>query len=190
MNNQLPIYLFHQGTNHCSYQFLGSHFGDLDGARGVFFRVYAPNASAISVVGDFNGWQINSNYMQRIPESGIWECFIEGVKEGACYKYAIQATSGQLLYKSDPFAFYFQNTPERASIVCDITKYNWADGEYIAERANKNTHDLPMSIYEVNLASWMRREDGSYLTYKEISKELVKYVKKMGYTHVELMPIT
>ena len=190
MNNQLPIYLFHQGTNHCSYQFLGSHFGDLDGARGVFFRVYAPNASAISVVGDFNGWQINSNYMQRIPESGIWECFIEGVKEGACYKYAIQTTGGQLLYKSDPFAFYFQNTPERASIVCDITKYNWADGEYIAERANKNIHDLPMSIYEVNLASWMRREDGSYLTYKEISKELVKYVKKMGYTHVELMPIT
>ena len=190
VNNQLPIYLFHQGTNYCSYKFLGSHFGSQDGVKGVFFRVYAPNAKSISVVGDFNAWALNVNEMQKIPESGIWQCFVENAREGECYKYAIKAASGKILYKADPFAFFAQRMPETASIIFDINKYDWADGEYLAKRAHSDTHAEPMNIYEVNLLSWLRREDGGLLTYKEISKELVKYVKKMGYTHVEIMPIT
>ena len=189
MKNQLPVYLFHQGTNYCSYEFLGAHFGIFQGKKGVFFRVFAKNAQSVSVVGDFNGWDYSLNPMQRIPQSGIWELFIEGIKEKVCYKYAIQ-TEGKIIYKADPFAFYSQVAPNTASLTYEIEGYNWADGEYIAERKSKNFKKLPLNIYEVNLASWKKKENGEYLTYKELAVDLVKYLKKMNYTHVEFMPLT
>ncbi len=189
MKDQLPIYLFHQGTNYCSYEYLGCHFGVFQGKKGAFFRVFAPNAQSVSVVGDFNEWDIYLNPMQRIAQSGIWETFIVGITQGRCYKYAIQSAN-KITYKADPYAFYAQRAPESASITYDIEGYAWADGEYLAERANLNSRKLPMNIYEVSLTSWNRRQDGSYCTYKEYANELVKYVKKMGYTHVEFTPVT
>ena len=189
MKNQLPIYLFHQGTNYCSYEFLGCHFGTYQGKRGAFFRVFAPNAQSVSVVGDFNDWEIFLNPMTKLPESGIWELFIEGVKPNRCYKYAVQ-TNDKIVYKSDPFAYYFEKTPNTASITYDIDGYKWSDSEYIKNRGLKVSYDRPINIFEVNLSSWIRKDDGSLYTYRELALELAKYIKKMGYTHAEFMPVT
>lgn len=189
MKNQLPIYLFHQGTNYCSYEFLGCHFGVFQGKRGAFFRVFAPNAQSVSVVGDFNEWDITINPMQKIPESGIWELFIEGMKVNRCYKYAVQTKAG-IVYKADPFAYYSQLTPATASITYDIEGYEWADGEYMKNRASLSAIDKPVNIFEVNLSSWKRNKEGALYTYRELANDLVKYVKKMHYTHVEFMPVT
>ncbi len=188
MKDQLPVYLFHQGTNYCSFEFLGSHFGVFQGKRGAFFRVFAPNAQSVSVVGDFNSWDISLNPMSKINQSGIWETFVEGVRENLCYKYAVQSAD-KITYKADPFAFYCQVMPNTASVTYNLDGYNWADGEYMAARANKNTHKAPVNIFEVNLLSWAKA-DGKFLSYRELSKSLVKYVKTMGYTHVEFMPVT
>ena len=160
MKNQLPIYLFHQGTNYCSYEFLGCHFGVFQGKRGAFFRVFAPNAQSVSVVGDFNEWDITINPMQKIPESGIWELFIEGMKVNRCYKYAVQTKAG-IVYKADPFAYYSQLTPATASITYDIEGYEWADGEYMKNRASLSAIDKPVNIFEVNLSSWKRNKEGA-----------------------------
>lgn len=189
MKNQLPIYLFHQGTNYCSYEFLGSHFGEEKGVVGVFFRVFAKNAERVAVVGDFNGWDKGANVMRKIPESGIYELFIPGVKEGAKYKYAI-TKDGKTFLKSDPFAFYFEVAPQTASVVWPMPNFDWKDGEYLEKR---NTFDFkrePINVYEVCLSGWKRHAGGSYYTYKDFARELVEYLKKMSYTHVELMPIT
>lgn len=189
MKNQLPIYLFHQGTNYCSYEFLGSHLGENNGSSGVFFRVFAKNADEVSVVGDFNGWQEKAHKMQRLNDSGIYELFIPNLKEGCIYKYAI-TKNGKTFLKADPFAFYAEKAPNTASIVYDLSGYNWQDGEYLKEREQRDYKRLPMSVYEVSLAGWKRRADGGFCSYKELARELVDYLKKMNYTHLQLMPIT
>jgi len=188
MENNLPVYLFHQGTNYRSYEFLGSHFGKLNGKRGVFFRVWAKNAKSVSVVGDFNNWNEWANPMVRISDEGIWETFIEGLKTYDNYKYAV--TNEKTVLKSDPFAFHNQTAPETASKIYSIDGYVWHDQEYIKGREEKNLYEQPINIFEMNLGSWKKHADGNYYSYRKLATELVRYLKKMKYTHVEFMPLT
>ncbi len=185
--NNLPLYLFHQGTNYQAYDYMGAHFVKKDGKNGVVFRVWAPNASEVSVVGDFNLWNENAHVMNRISDGGVYELFIEGLKEYDNYKYAVRR-GDRLVHKADPYAFHAETPSATASKIYKVSGYRWGDGEYM--RKKTSAYDKPMNIYEVNLASWKRKENGDYLTYVEYADELVKYVKDMGYTHVEFMPIT
>ncbi len=183
----LPLYLFHQGTNYRAYDFLGAHFEVVNGKKGVIFRTWAPNANSVSVVGDFNGWNQFANPMERISDGGVYQAFVEGLKVFDSYKFAI-SNSGKTVFKSDPYAFHAETPPYTASKIYDLDGYKWGDSEFIQNRSAP--YDKPMNVYEVNLASWKKHEDGSYFTYKELAKDLVKYVKDNGYTHVEFMPIT
>ena len=189
MDKSLAPYLFHQGTNYKAYDYMGAHLVTIDKVKGVVFRVFAPNAVEISVVGDFNNWDISKNKMNRITTAGIWELFIPKVKEFYNYKYAIKAKSGKVTLKSDVYAFYSELSPNTASKVYNLDGYKWKDNEYVKNRQT-NSLQNPMNIYEVNLASWKKQENGDYYTYKMLKKELVKYVHKMGYTHVEFMPVS
>ena len=188
--DNLPIYLFHQGTNYRSYEYFGSHFGEKDGEKGVFFRVYAKNAQSVSVVGDFNEWNKNSNPMKRITNGGIYETFIAGLKTFDNYKYAVTGAKGKTVFKTDPFAFHTETSPATASKIYDLSGYDWKDGEYMEARAEKDVYSLPMNIYEVNLGSWRRKENGDVYSYRELAAKLVSYCKNAGYTHIELMPLT
>ena len=184
--NDLPLYLFHQGTNYRAYDYMGAHFARVNGKVGVVFRVWAPNASSVSVIGDFNDWKENVNVMTRVSEQGVYETFVEGVKEFDSYKYAIK-NKRKIFYKADPYAFHSETPSKTASKVYKLDGYKWKDSEYLSNKVAP--YNQPMNVYEVNLASWKRKEDGSYLTYRELAKDLVDYVCKMGYTHVEFMPV-
>ncbi len=186
--NNMPIYLFHEGTNYKSYQYFGSHFGVEKGVEGVFFRVFAPRAIEISVVGDFNGWCERINSMKRISDQGVWECFIPSLKEYDNYKYAVRTKSGVVL-KADPFAYHAETAPNTASKIYDIDGYNWRDENYCKNRSC-DSFSKPMNIYELSLTSWKKHDDGNYYSYRDLAKELVEYLVEMNYTHVEFMPIT
>lgn len=179
-------YLFHQGTNYRSYNYLGSHFAKKGKDRGVIFRVWAPNAESVSVVGDFNGWDKTANVMKK--DSGIFELFVKGLKQYDNYKYCVKSQNSEVL-KADPYAFHAETTPETASKIYDLDGYKWRDGEYM-ENLGGQAHHKPMNIYEVNLLSFMRKENGDYYSYRELEKVLVPYVKKHGYNYVEMMPVT
>ncbi len=183
------IYLFHEGTNYKSYHMLGAHRMEQDRQSGVRFSVWAPNANWVSVVGDFNGWDIQANPMHMIRESGIWELFIPGIEEGQLYKYALGSASGEVLYKSDPYAYYNELRPNTASIVYDIGGFPWKDETWMNRRKEKPLMNQPMLIYEVHPGSWKQKEDGSFLNFRELAATLVDYVVDMGYTHIELMPM-
>lgn len=187
------IYLFREGNHFKLYEKLGSHPGEIDGVRGTFFAVWAPNAAKVSVVGDFNGWNPDSHKLgPRWDSSGIWEGFIPGVGHGVLYKYhIISKNRGYTVDKSDPFAFYCENAPKTASIVWDL-KYKWGDETWMAERHKHNTINGPLSIYEVHAGSWQRVADDNYraLTYREMGQKLADYVKDIGFTHIEFMPLT
>ena len=186
-NEDLPVYLFHQGTNYNAYDFMGAHFGEKAGKSGVFFRVWAPNAKSVSVVGDFNGWDSTKNVMKRISENGVYEVFVENIKQFDNYKYAITNNEKTIL-KADPYAFHSETPSGTASKVYDLSGYIWNDNEFMN---NKSTvYDKPMNIYEVNIASWKRKPNGNYYSYLELADELVDYVANMGYTHVEFMPVS
>ncbi|MCL2226683.1 MAG: 1,4-alpha-glucan branching protein GlgB [Oscillospiraceae bacterium] len=184
--NDLPIYLFHQGTNYHSYEFLGCHFDSKAGT--AVFRTWAPSASAVYLAGDFNDWDEHSTPMVRISDGGIWEATLEKVSSGQRYKYAICGRNGKLL-KADPFAFYSETEGKTASIVFDLSGYEWGDEQWQAEAGRTPPYDRPLNIYEVHLGSWMRAEGGEALSYTEIAEKLIPYVKDMNYTHVELMPV-
>ncbi len=179
-------YLFHQGTNYRSYNYLGSHFAKKGKDRGVIFRVWAPNAESVSVVGDFNGWDKTANVMKK--DGGIFELFVKGLKQYDNYKYCVKSQKSEVL-KADPYAFHAETTPETASKIYDLDGYKWRDGEYM-ENLGGQAHHKPMNIYEVNLLSFMRKENGDYYSYRELEKVLVPYVKKHGYNYVEMMPVT
>ena len=189
MKNSLASYLFHQGTNYKTYDFLGAHFTRENGQNGVVFRVWAPNAASVSVIGDFNGWDKTKNVMSLIDNDGVWEEFIAGVKEFDAYKYAVTSKRGKTVNKADPYAFHAETPPNTASKVYELSGYRWQDKEYFKNLLKNNSLNAPMNVYEVNLASWKRHKDGSYLTYKELKTELVDYVCEMNYTHVEFMPV-
>ena len=185
-------YLFAQGTHYDIYKKLGAHLSTEDGKEGVFFAVWAPHAAKVHVVGDFNGWNEASDEMKKIGPGGIYTLFIPGVKEGALYKYLITAEDGRKLYKADPFANYAQMRPETASVVTDLSGMKWSDHDWLKKRAEKNIYAEPIAVYECHIGSWMRhpgREDEGYYSYREFADALVTYLKKMRYTHVELMGI-
>jgi 1,4-alpha-glucan branching enzyme len=190
---ELDVYLLAEGTHHRAFERLGAHCVTLDGVEGVSFAVWAPNARRVSVVGDFNMWDGRRHPMRLRHESGVWEIFIPGARPGAHYKYEIKARNGEMLpLKSDPVAFFAERPPATASIVYDLGPYEWNDQAWMQRRAATNSLQTPVSIYEVHLGSWKRRvEQGNrYLSYSELAAELVPYVQDMGFTHVELLPIT
>ncbi|MGH8751223.1 MAG: 1,4-alpha-glucan branching protein GlgB [Burkholderiales bacterium] len=187
------IYLFKQGTHFHLYDKLGAQIAENDGVAGAWFSVWAPNAEHVSVIGEFNGWDKQAHRLAaRHDESGIWQRFIPGVKRGAEYKYHIVSRyNGYRVDKGDPFAFYCQAPPRTASRVWRF-EYEWGDADWMQRRHAANALNAPCSIYEVHLGSWMRvaQEHNRFLTYREMAPRLVEYVKEMGFTHVELMPVT
>jgi 1,4-alpha-glucan branching enzyme len=184
-------YLFNSGTHYNIYNKLGAHPSTIDGITGILFRVWAPAARRVSVIGNFNSWDGRVHQMRSLENSGIWELFIPGVTEKALYKFEIRTQSKDLLKKSDPYQFYGELRPKTASIVCSLANYSWNDAAWLERRSKTKPYDQPVSIYEVHLGSW-RRDPGDpqrFLTYKEIADALVPYVKEMGFTHIELMPV-
>ncbi len=185
-------YLFGKGTHYEIYEKLGAHITEVDGRKGVYFAVWAPNAAGICVVGDFNNWCGDNYEMRRHDDSGIFELFTENAHEGSLYKYLIYTKDGRMLYKADPYATYSQRRPDNASIVYDINRYQWNDGQWLAEEEKAAPTKRPMAIYEVHLGSWKKKDDGTpegFLNYRESAVQLVDYMKYMGYTHIELMGI-
>ncbi len=187
-SENLASYFFHQGTSTHAYDYLGCHKEN----DGFVFRVWAPNADYVSLVGDFNTWSTGAHPLKKVTEAGIWEIFTSEVQEGDKYKYYI-TNKGKESWKADPYGTFCELPPETASIICDISSYTWHDGKFLDCRAKKYTRETvassPLNIYEVHLASWKKREDGSYLSYTELADDLSVYVKQMGYTHIELMPV-
>ena len=186
MIEEQGIYLFHQGTNYFSYELLGSHVTN----NGVVFRTWAPNAKKVAVVGEFNNWDRNKHQMTRINNEGLWEIFIPGVCEFNSYKYAIKTKSNRYILKSDPYAFHSELRPNTASKVYDLKGYHFNDKKWMKNRKVNHYYNKPLNIYEVNLASWRTYEDGNFFDYVKLAHELADYVNKMGYTHVELMPVS
>ena len=189
---ELDQYLFGQGNHYEIYQKMGAHKVVCKGKEGVYFAVWAPHARRVAVVGDFNGWDFEANYMERQEPLGIYTCFVPGVQEGALYKFCIETQQGKRIFKADPFANYAELRPGTASRVTDISNLKWTDSTWMKRRETWDHKVNPMSIYEVHMGSWMRhpgREDEGFYTYREFADAIVKYVKDMGYTHVELMGI-
>ena len=185
------IYLFRQGRLLQSYDTFGAHLTEINGVKGVRFAVWAPNAHRVSVIADFNGWDTRIHPMQVHGDTGVWELFIPGVTEGTTYRYAIRSmNAGYRSEKSDPYSFLYEMRPQNASVVFDIHNYIWNDAAWLEARANRDPLKQPWSIYETHLGSWQRDENEQWLNYREVAHRLVSYVKEMGYTHIELMPIT
>ena len=189
---ELDQYLFGQGNHYEIYQKMGAHKVVYKGKEGVYFAVWAPHARRVAVVGDFNGWDFEANYMERQEPLGIYTCFVPGVQEGDLYKFCIETQQGKRIFKADPFANYAELRPGTASRVTDISHLKWTDSTWMKRRETWDHKMNPMSIYEVHMGSWMRhpgRDDEGFYTYREFADAIVKYVKDMGYTHIELMGI-
>ena len=180
------IYYFHQGTTIKAYELLGAHYTKKE----TRFCVWAPNAVAVSVVGEFNDWDINKNPMYKITNEGLYETIIKNVKEFDCYQYAIKTKKGNIIYKSDPYAYHSELRPYKASKVYDLNGYKFNDEEWMKNRSVNQGYNKPLNIYEVHLGSWKRYKDGNVFNYASIAEELALYAKEMGYTHVEVMPIS
>ena len=186
-SKEMPVYLFHQGTNAHAWELLGAH-RQLNGKTN--FCTWAPHAAAISVVGDFNGWDAAANPMTRLNEQGLWGATVELTHDYDCYKYQITTANGRTLYKADPFAFHTQTPPENASKIYRLAGYRWHDAEWMTERAAQDARSLPVNIYELHIGAWRRHADGNYYSYLQLAEELPTYLTEMGYTHVELLPPT
>ena len=189
---EVDAYLFGQGTHYEIYNKMGAHVGVKDGKEGVYFAVWAPAAREVYVIGEFNNWNAYGYDMKKISDGGIYDLFIPGVKAGDMYKYLIISQSGEALYKADPYANQAQLRPETASIVADLSGYEWKDSEWVEKKKTENHLKAPLSIYECHLGSWKKKDDGTedgFYTYRELAPELAKYVTDMGYTHIELMGI-
>lgn len=182
---QLPVYLFHNGTNYKAYKFFGNHKINKDKFA---FRVWAPNATAVSVVGDFNSWDNNANKCKLVAP-GIWEAIVKGVNIYDCYKYAVTSPTGVVHLKADPYAVHQETRPGTGSKVYELYNYSWGDEAWQKKKENQNILAQPINIYEVHFGSWKRHDDGNFLTYREMAEQLVPYVKDMGYTHIEMLPI-
>ena len=188
---ELDHYLFGQGNHYEIYKKLGAHEVTA-GKKGVYFAVWAPHAKSVSVIGEFNGWDAAADRMERQEPLGIYTVFVPEAKDGQMYKYCIETESGELIYKADPFANYAELRPGTASRITDVSRLKWTDDRWMESRKKWDNKENPLSIYEVHMGSWMRhpgREDEGFYTYREFAEAITKYVKKMGYTHVELMGI-
>lgn len=189
---EVDRYLFNNGRHYEIFEKMGAHPKKYKGKNGMYFAVWAPHAEQIGVVGDFNSWDPEANAMKPLADSGIWEAFVPGIAAGELYKYAITTKSGKILFKADPYAFSAEYRPGTASVTADLSDFQWGDDTWMEKRRSADPMNAPMSIYEVHLGSWRRKnrpeKDGCY-TYVEAAKELADYVTDMGYTHVELMGI-
>ncbi|MFR3942261.1 1,4-alpha-glucan branching protein GlgB [Clostridium perfringens] len=186
----LSFDLFLEGKEHSAYKFMGAHFVTENRKRGVRFTTWAPRSSKIYVIGDFNNWELKEEYsMEKINERGIWSLFLPKLEEGIKYKFAVVNECGNnTVYKADPYAFKSELRPNTASVLTKIKSFRWGDKRWLNKREKEGLDNKPMNIYELHLGSW-KRKDGEFMTYEEISEVLVEYVKEMGYTHVEFMPI-
>lgn len=190
------LYLFSTGKLYQAYKLFGAHPGIEDGKKGVRFTVWAPGVKFLSVMGDFNGWDEKAFMLQSLGSSGVWTGFVPGAKEGQAYKYFVRTDNGKKYYKADPYAFRSEMRPKSASIIHKLN-YKWGDAEWIKKRSSSSHFDKPKNIYEVHLGSWKQHPkknpgdatEQNFMSYKEIAKELIPYVKKMGYTHLEIMPV-
>jgi 1,4-alpha-glucan branching enzyme len=191
MLTDFDLHLLGEGRHWKIYDKLGSHLIELDGVAGTHFAVWAPNAEAVSVVGDFNGWNGSSHAMRKRIPSGVWELFVPGVAAGTAYKYRVHAAAG-FSDRSDPYGFAAEVPPRTASLVTDLSSYAWGDAEWMTGRAGRDPLSSPMTTYEVHLGSWRRPGDDPcrWLTYRDLERELVPYVVEMGFTHVEFLPPT
>jgi 1,4-alpha-glucan branching enzyme len=189
--SEQDLYLYNEGSHFRIYDKLGAHLMEHDGQKGAYFAVWAPNAKKVTVTGDFNGWNKTKNPLHPRGSSGIWEGFVPGVQKGAPYKYHITShLHGMKLEKSDPVGFFAEVPPKSASVVWDLD-YQWNDAAWMKERGRRNAHDAPVSIYEMHLESWMRmpEEGGRALTYRELAPKLAAHMRRMGFTHVEFLPV-
>ena len=188
---ELDLYLFGQGDHHRIYEKLGAHPMEVNGVKGVYFAVWAPNARNVSVIGNFNVWHGGKHQMRVLGSSGVWELFVPDITVGEVYKYEVKDKSGNIFVKADPYGYQFEVRPATGSIVTDINKHKWADQEWMDRRRNTDPLRQPISAYEVHLGSWMRvpEENNRFLTYRELAHQLVDHVKKMGFTHVQLLPV-
>ena len=185
MSGQMEHYLFHRGEYRQAYEYFGAH----PNRSSTIFRIWAPTAKSVAVVGDFNNWNAREeDYCQKITNEGIWEVEIKKVKKGTIYKFQIETSWGQKILKADPYAFYSELRPQTASIVNGISKFRWGDKKWLNNR--EIGYAKPINIYEVHLGSWKKKEDGTYYNYREIAELLVEYMLEMNYTHIEIMPIT
>ena len=186
-----PLYIFHRGENYRAYDFFGSHPWTQNGQEGYIFRVWAPHAQSIRVVGDFNNWDYNSApEMRRLSDGSCWECFIPNVAVYDAYKYYIKRPDGNINYKSDPYGYHMETRPGTATKIYDIGGFQWTDDAYQERKKAEHTLESPMNIYELHMGSWRKYDNGEYLSYSRVAEQLIPYVKEMGYTHIELMPIT
>ena len=183
--NEFPLYIFHQGRNFKAQDFLGAHKVS-DGK--YVFRVWAPHAAAVYVVGDFNGWNEEHSPMVRLNDAGVWEAYVEGVSIYQAYKFLVYSPDGRKHYKADPYATHAETRPGTASKIFE-SNYTWRDGNWLKKRKANSVYSSPVNIYEVHLGSWRVYDDGNTLSYRDMAKDLVEYVKKMGYTHIEIMPV-
>jgi 1,4-alpha-glucan branching enzyme len=192
MLTDYDLHLLGEGTHWRSYERLGAHLRTVDGVTGVNFAVWAPNAEGVAVVGDFNIWDRRSHAMRKHIPSGVWELFIPGIGAGARYKFAVKHRGGHVVEKCDPYGFFAEVPPRTANIVSDLNTYQWNDSEWITRRPQHNALDAPISIYEMHIGSWRRdpSDPSRWLSYGEIAQPLVDYCKRMGFTHVQLMPIS
>lgn len=184
--SEFQLYLYNEGTNFKAYEMLGPH----KIGKGWRFSVWAPNASCVSVACDQNGWSGNGMHLTRLGSTGVWCGFFENIEEGAFYKYAVTDSSGNTVLKADPMAISCQVRPETASVVRQLPDFSWHDAKWLKKREEIPIYDKPMNIYEMHAASWKTHNDGSLYTYRELADELVPYVRDMGYTHIEFMPLT
>jgi len=189
-NEDLPLYLFHQGTNAKAYEFMGVHKTVVDKKECMICRVWAPNAKSVSIVGEFNDWKPKKNPLEKIS-SGVWECCLPFVmQQYQIYKFCVVGADGRQTFKSDPYSFHFETRPGSASKYYDIDGYQWNDSAWQKRKSAKEHYSRPVNIYEMHMGSWRRFDDGNVFSYDKLADELVPYVKEMGYTHIELMPIT
>lgn len=188
--SNLPLYLFHQGTNSKAYEFMGVHKTVKDGKKCMVCRVWAPNAKAVSIVGDFNQWNPDADPMTKISD-GVWECYTSFVfPQYQTYKFCVVGPDDRQIFKSDPYAYHFETRPGNASKYYDIDGFSWNDAAWFKHKESKPQYNQPVNIYEVHAGSWRRYQDGNTYSYDKLADELVPYVKEMGYTHIELMPVT
>ena len=194
------LFLFNTGNDYRSYNIFGAHIINFENVSGVRFLVYAPHAKMVSVVGDFNGWDTTKNLMEKDDETGVWCLFIPNLKQKELYKYYIESYNGECHFKADPYAFFAEVRPKTASIVYDLENFNWTDEQFLLNRKNENHFLKPKNIYECHLGSFMRHSDNepytnindktNFFNYRELADKLIPYVKQMGYTHIEVMPLT
>jgi 1,4-alpha-glucan branching enzyme len=186
---ETDLHLFNEGNDRRAYEKFGAHLRTIDGVAGTSFAVWAPNAQRVSVVGEFNNWDGRYHPMRSLGASGVWELFVPGVGEGSLYKFEIKNAQGNLALKTDPFGFLFERAPKTASVVWNNTKFKWTDQRWMEQRAKRNPWRSAMSIYEVHLGSWRKKNSYESLSYAELAGPLVDYVKQMNFTHVEFLPV-